>query len=124
MEYYTKDFNNAQSLKHDFKSWDAVIREFEIIDEATNHLIKLNYFSNEKREIVDFKNILIHEYFGIDEDEVWGIIQNFLKNYKSDIESGIRNINSDIKKGIIKQIMEENKHIDFVVNKLQELGDE
>jgi len=74
IKHYTKDFRDARSLKYDFKSWDAVIREFEIIGEATNNLIKYDYFSNDKREIVDFRNILIHEYFGIDETEVWGII--------------------------------------------------
>ncbi len=33
-----KNFDNAQSLLHDFRSWDSVIREFEIIGEASKHV--------------------------------------------------------------------------------------
>ena len=35
------EFDNAQALLHDFRSWDSVIREFEIIGEARKYL--LNY---------------------------------------------------------------------------------
>lgn len=118
---YAKDFDNAQSLKYDFKSWDAVVREFEIIGEATNNLIKLQYFTNEKREIVDFRNILIHEYFGIDEDEIWGIIDNFLDSFQSDIEKDIKSIEQNLRNRLIVELMDENLHIDFIVQSLRGL---
>lgn len=124
IKHYTKDFRDARSLKYDFKSWDAVIREFEIIGEATNNLIKYDYFSNDKREIVDFRNILIHEYFGIDETEVWGIIKSFLDSYQSAIEEEIHNIEEPHKKKLITAILDENRHIDFIVQKLSELTNE
>ncbi len=40
IEYVTKNFKDAQSLKYDFVAWDNVIREFEIIGEAANDLTK------------------------------------------------------------------------------------
>lgn len=108
-------------MKYDFKSWDAVVREFEIIGEATNNLIKLQYFTNEKREIVDFRNILIHEYFGIDEDEIWGIIDNFLDSFQSDIEKDIKSIEQNLRNRLIVELMDENIHIDFIVQSLRGL---
>ena len=121
LKHYADDYNDAQSLKYDFKTWDAVIREFEIIGEATNHLIKLKHFSNNKREIVDFRNILIHEYFGIDADEIWGIIKNFLNEYQADIEKDILKMDQKDKSSLIIQLIEENRHIDFICQKLEDL---
>lgn len=34
-----------------------------------------------------FRNIIAHDYFGIDEDEVWQIIKNHLPKLKTDIEN-------------------------------------
>ncbi len=119
IKHYANDYNDAQSLKYDLKTWDAVIREFEIIGEATNHLIKLKHFSNNKREIVDFRNILIHEYFGIDADEIWGIIKNFLDEYQADIEKDILKMDQKNKSSLINQLIEENRHIDFICQKLE-----
>ena len=68
-------FNNAQELLHNYTSWDSVIREFEIIGEASKYLLKENLLSSEHKAVVDFRNVIIHEYFGIDRDEVWDIIE-------------------------------------------------
>lgn len=114
IEDYVENFSEAQSLKFDYKTWDAVIREFEIIGEATNYQIKLNHFSNEKREIVDFRNILIHEYFGIDADEIWDIINNFLNIYKNEILENIDNIPKNIKDDYFNKLIIENKHVECV----------
>ena len=121
IKHYANDYTDAQSLKYDFKTWDAVIREFEIIGEATNHLIKLKHFSKNKREIVDFRNILIHEYFGIDADEIWGIIKNFLDEYQVDIKKDILKMDQKDKSSLINQLIEENRHIDFICQKLEDL---
>lgn len=121
IEHYVEDFNDYQTLKYDFKTFDALIREFQIIGEATNQLIKLNVFSKDKREIVDFRNILIHEYFGIDEEEIWDIIQNFLPIYKDEIVSKVVLIDKKLKSNIISKLLEENTHIDFITEYLSHL---
>ena len=36
-------------------------------------------------KIKDFRNIIAHDYFGIDSDEIWDIIQNKIKPLKYDI---------------------------------------
>lgn len=82
IEYVAKKFENAEALKYDFISWDSIIREFEIIGEATNILIKNSLLSKEHQVVVDLRNLLIHHYFGIDEDEIWDVIQNDLVDFK------------------------------------------
>ena len=95
IENYTKIFKNASEFRYDSLHWDATIRELEIIGESiknilnnlSNTLKTPNYF----RKIVNFRNIITHEYFGIDEviaehtkykDEQ---IVTFLKNLKKNL---------------------------------------
>ena len=64
----------------------AVVRCFEVMGEAAamvSEETKLTNSSIEWREIKDFRNKLIHDYFGIDYETVWQIIQSDLPyNYE------------------------------------------
>jgi len=56
----------------------AVIREFEIIGEAVGKLpdhLKRDAPGVAWQDIKDFRNLLIHEYFGVDLAIVWHVIQ-------------------------------------------------
>ena len=69
---------------------NACIRQLEIIGEAANHLspwFKGVYSEINWREIVDLRNILIHEYFGIDTKIIWEIIQIDIKTLKLRIQN-------------------------------------
>lgn len=91
---YTSKFNSADELLWSELEWDATMRELEIIGEATNTLIKLETLDNNKfRKIVDFRNIIIHGYFGIDESEVWDVIQNKISFFIKDLELIIKDKN-------------------------------
>lgn len=66
----------------------ACIRQLEIIGEATNHIskeIKQNFSDIEWREITSLRNLLIHEYFGIDLNIVWEIISTDIPKLKMQI---------------------------------------
>lgn len=70
------DFN---SFTADDKTVDAVIRNFEVIGEAANKVpqeYKDGHSDIEWQRMVGFRNRIIHEYFGIDFEIVWDIIQN------------------------------------------------
>lgn len=57
----------------------AVMRELEIIGEAVSKLpesFKNKYPSIPWRDIKDFRNILAHNYWSIDLETVWNIIDN------------------------------------------------
>lgn len=121
IEFISSKFDNSEMLKHDFISWDSVIREFEIIGEATNILIKNDMLEKENQIVVDFRNLLIHHYFGIDSEEIWDVIHNDLKVYKKLIISKIHTIEEELKSELINDISSENKHIEFIVEALKRI---
>jgi len=66
---------------NDRKTYSAVIREFEIIGEAVGKLtdeLQREVPDVDWQDIKDFRNLLIHEYFGVDLEIVWKIIQDDL----------------------------------------------
>lgn len=78
---YTGHISKDEFLA-DTKTQDAVSRNFEIIGEASGRLtnqFKVKYNSINWRDVKDFRNQLIHDYFGTDYSTVWLIIQNDLK---------------------------------------------
>jgi len=67
----------------------ACIRQLEIIGEAASHISdasKKNVSDIGWREITGLRNILIHEYFGIDIRLVWEIIMKDIPSFKTKIE--------------------------------------
>ena len=65
----------------DRKTQDAVIRNLEIIGEASRNLsdeLKARSSEIEWTKIVGFRNILAHEYSGVSIPIVWDIVQNKL----------------------------------------------
>jgi len=93
---YSHKFVNAQEFLHSELEWDAVIRELEIIGEATNQLLKTNILGNEYRVIVDFRNQINHGYFGIDENIVWEVIKNYLDTFRLELIKVIKSNSIDI----------------------------
>jgi len=77
-----------QNFKWDYKTVDAVIRNFEIIGEASKHIpltIKTKYPNIPWDEMYRLRNRISHEYFGIDYEILWDIAKNHLPNNHRDI---------------------------------------
>ncbi len=122
IEIVISKFDSADELLHDFISWDSVIREFSIVGEATNMCIKEGLISKEYRVIVDFRNKIIHHYFGIDSEAVWNISNSELKEFKKYIVQKIKDIeNKSLKEELISSTIEDNQKYLFVLNELQQL---
>lgn len=88
VELYSKDFVDADSFYHDQKSFDASMMQFVVIGEIIVRLdenFKATHPHIPWQKIKDFRNIIAHDYFGIDADEIWDIIQNKLLPLKGDI---------------------------------------
>jgi len=81
---------------------DAVIRQLEIIGEATKHLskaLKSRYPKVEWRRIAGLRDVLIHNYMGVDLDAVWEITQRRLPGLKQSIFAIIEDIEKPIPQG-------------------------
>lgn len=101
IQRYTKEFTNPEDFKWSELQWDATIRELEIIGEATNNLIKLDILENDKyRKIVDFRNIIVHGYFGIDENEVWSVVKDKLTLFFLELQNLVTEKNIDIQNAV------------------------
>lgn len=87
---YTLTFNDAQSFLHSELEWDAVIRELEIIGEATKNLLKYNLIDTQYQSIVDFRNHIAHGYFGVDENIVWEVVSHLLDQFIAELHTVIK----------------------------------
>ena len=70
-----------EDLARDSKTLDAVIRNLEIIGEAAKKIpdkVRDKYPAIEWKKICGLRDILIHEYFGIDVVIIWDVIQSKL----------------------------------------------
>jgi uncharacterized protein with HEPN domain len=89
LEKFSEDLNFDQ-FKNDLMAQSAMIRQFEVIGEASaNRSSEMkNNHPNIKWDLLkDYRNLLIHEYFRIDIIGIWGTVKNDLSILKEQIES-------------------------------------
>jgi uncharacterized protein with HEPN domain len=75
---YTHDLT-FDAFMNDEKTFDAVIRNLEILGEAAKHIplqVQIQHPQIEWRKIAGMRDVVAHKYFGIDEDILWDVIQN------------------------------------------------
>lgn len=72
---------------------DAVVRNFEVIGEAAKQISERLRQTHPKipwKRITGLRDVLIHDYIGVDFEEVWRIIEQDLPDFKTEIESILR----------------------------------
>ena len=77
---YTAGFSQ-DALRKDDKTLDAVVRNLEVIGEAVKKVpakIRAKHSQVDWKKIAGLRDILIHEYFGIDVEIIWDIIDHKL----------------------------------------------
>lgn len=76
-------------FKRDYKTVDAVIRNFEIIGEAAKNLpsdFKQKHSEIPWDEMYLLRNKVSHEYFGVDYEIIWDVASNYLPENRNQIE--------------------------------------
>lgn len=94
---YSSECNSADELNNDRRSFDATMMNFVVIGEMVAKLseaFRNDHPNIEWQKIKGFRNILAHDYFGIDAEEVWQIIENQIPVLKSDIQKIISRIST------------------------------
>jgi len=85
IEDFLKDVNRKDFME-DKLIQDGVIREIEIIGEAAKRLsdsLKGKYPDIPWKDVCGMRDRLIHDYFGVDLDDVWRTAQEDLGDLKN-----------------------------------------
>ncbi len=86
---YTKGMS-LEGFSTDQKSVDAVVRNLEIMGEAANRLpdeFKESHSEIEWFKIVGLRHRIVHEYFGVDLEIIWRILQKDLHELRRFLSS-------------------------------------
>jgi len=84
IQQYTRGYDFDSWCK-DEKTIDAVIRNIEIIGEASSHLpeeIQKQFEDIPWDTMKAIRNILVHEYFGVDLEIIWKTVKEDLPDLK------------------------------------------
>ncbi|MDP3962518.1 MAG: DUF86 domain-containing protein [bacterium] len=82
---YVSVIADENTLKKNKQVYDAVMMNFIIIGEAIKNIyidVRENHPEVEWRQIMAMRNIMVHEYWGINEGVVWDSIKNNLPQLK------------------------------------------
>lgn len=89
IEEYVSPFADADAFFEHKINFDAAMMNFIIIGEMVDRLT--DEFKEASRhidwmKIKGFRNIVAHDYFGIDAEEVWQIAKTHLSTLKMDVK--------------------------------------
>lgn len=88
IERYTSGMSQELFLQ-DEKTIDAVVRNLEILGEATRQLpedFAVQHSDVPWRQIAGLRNRIVHDYFGLDLEIIWQVIQRDLPQFRARLE--------------------------------------
>ena len=98
IETVTKDID-LNIFTEDWKIQDIVIRNLEIVGEASRHItsdLKSKYPEVAWSEANALRNVLIHEYFGVSAKQIWLTVQGDIPLLKEQITQILADLSQDL----------------------------
>lgn len=89
IEMLTLRLHNYDNFENNWIERDAMIRNFEIIGEASNHIsdeLKEKYPEVAWSQMKGMRNFITHEYFGLQLDSIWDTAVNDIPILKKQIQ--------------------------------------
>ena len=91
---YTEDMDQ-QSFTNSGITYDAVLRNLELIGEAATHVpesVRKRHGDIPWRMMIATRNRLIHAYLGIDDDIVWSIVRDDIPELRKALNQLLQDI--------------------------------
>ena len=93
IQQYTVE--GKDGFMRDSKTQDAVLRNLQTLSESTQHIsshLKAAHDEVDWKRIAGFRNILVHEYLGVNMARVWEIIQHGLPELENHVAAILREL--------------------------------
>lgn len=92
---FTEGIYSVEEFYQDQKIFDAVLMNFIVIGETVSKIsdeLKFQFKTVEWNKIKSFRNVVAHNYFGVDAVEVWQIIDSDIPNLQKSVEEIIQEL--------------------------------
>ncbi|HCZ35627.1 MAG TPA: DUF86 domain-containing protein [Cytophagales bacterium] len=97
IEQYTSKAKFTTFLENSMMRF-ACVKQMEIIGEAANYITeetKSKFTEIQWRQIIGLRHILVHEYFGIDNNLIWQIIADDIPKLKVSIQKVLESLDNN-----------------------------
>jgi len=97
IEHYVKGMTLTKFKQNELVI-DAVVRNFEVIGEASKNIplsVQRSYPDIPWKEMKGMRDVLIHQYFGVDVKVLWHATQNNLPVLRKHLETLLEDAKSD-----------------------------
>jgi uncharacterized protein with HEPN domain len=94
IDEYVVDGETA--FNEDRKTQDAVLRNLHTLSESTQRLsddLRNRHSQIDWKAIAGFRNVIVHDYLGVNLRRVWEIVSKYLPELKTEVESMLEEIN-------------------------------
>lgn len=95
IEKYTSSDREVFEGDELVQTW--VVHHLQIIGEAARHIsssLKLRHAQVPWSQITGMRNILVHNYFGIDVEVVWLVVERDLQNLERQVEAILKDLDA------------------------------
>lgn len=96
IEGYAKGMTKEELSKDELRT-DAIVRRIEIIGEAAKNIpnsIKKHHPTVPWRAMAGMRDIIVHQYYGIEVDEIWGVIKKDAPRLKKQMQTILKDLES------------------------------
>ncbi len=88
IDQYTASYNSSEEFYNSNRDYDATMMNFVVLGESVSKIsneLKDKYNHIEWHKIYSFRNILAHNYFGVNVDITWQIIKDKIPILKNEL---------------------------------------
>ncbi|MBI2851748.1 MAG: DUF86 domain-containing protein [Chloroflexi bacterium] len=91
------DASSLDEFSNNGMAIDAIVRNFEVMGEATKHIpesIRRKYPAVPWKIMAGMRDVLIHQYFGVDIPALWKTIKEDLPGVEPQIEALLKDLDN------------------------------